>query len=767
MTANGQDNGANGADGADGADVEGIDVELATTTGLPPTASSTGAPPPVVTAAPLRPATSPGVLRSSGTTDSSGKVPAIPLGRLGRYVLEKPLGRGGMAEVFLARQEGPSGFSKRVVLKRIHRSLLGDDRYVQMFLREARIAARLNHTNLVQVFELGEQDDEYFLAMEHIDGLTLQKAARRAWGAGESVPMEVALRAVADAARGLHYAHTLRDDDDNDISLIHRDISPDNLMLTRDGVTKVLDFGVAKTRDGDAMTTDGELKGKIPFMSPEQIRTEPLDGRSDLWSLGVTLYWLLTGERPFPAHNEIASLHAIVHAEPRAPRDLNPLIPLPLQSLVLQLLTKDRSRRITTGAELSERLLALLGPAAAGPESAEFARHALALPDATGPQSRTETLAAARPHTEWLKAALHALHGGVVAAPSPTAQPTVPELPSAPLAPGFDALANARTAVSSGAPPPADAAPGTSAGPASGAPTAAPASLSATGPATASSEPLAATVVLPHAGALVATEPAPPPRAVQRSVVAGVALGAVFVAGLGALLVSRPKPGDRVVATTPVAAPPPGRATDGAPPRPGTTTTTSTTTDGVPTAAPPAPPPATPLANAPTASTPVAPANPAPMAPADPAPAPPANPAPAATTPPAPPRPTVRVTAPTSVRWETERGVRLGTGTAALPLPAGVTRVVARDSARGGRVVVDVVAGGAVDWDALPRGRLDVRVEPYADVVLGTEKLGTTPLPPLNVVAGEYTVVLVYEGQRVEKKVDVAAGRDTRVTHRF
>jgi serine/threonine-protein kinase len=641
---------------------------------------------------------------------SSAAVPA--LGRLGRYVLEKPLGRGGMAEVFLAKQEGPSGFSKRVVLKRIHRSLLGDDRYVQMFLREARIAARLNHTNLVQVFELGEQNDEYFLAMEHIEGLTLQKAARRAWSAGESVPMEVALRAVADAARGLHYAHTLRDDDGNDISLVHRDISPDNLMLTGDGVTKVLDFGVAKSHDGDPMTTDGELKGKIPYMSPEQIRGDTLDGRSDLWSLGVTLYWLLTGERPFPSHNDLASLHAIVNADPRPPRDLNPLIPMALQTLVLQLLTKDRDRRVATGAELSDRLLTLLGPAAAGGESAEFSRHVLALPDANGTNARTETLAAARPHTEWLTAAFEALgqaNGVAVAPPTPLASPALPS----PVLP-VSIVSRPHTGASDK--PESDPLPGDGRPPRH-------------------IEP-----------------PATDTRARQRLGV-GVGLGAVAMLAIAALATPRPE--------APLAAVTPQTDVSGQPPAAPVTTAPTTASD-----------PTMPSDTSTTAATSLQPKSTAAAAPTTatttaPTTAPTTATTTAPTTPSAAPRMTVAVKAPASVRWETERGAKLGAGSTSLALAAGQTRIVARDGARGGRVVVDVTPGATVDWEALPRGRLDVRVEPYADVLLGAEKLGTTPLSPLAVIAGTYQVTLVYEDQRVEKVVDVAAGRDTRVTHRF
>jgi serine/threonine protein kinase len=620
------------------------------------------------------------------SSPSSGKrLPA--LGRVGRYVLERPLGRGGMAEVFLARQEGPSSFSKRVVLKRIHRALLGDERYVQMFLREARIAARLNHTNLVQVFELGEDNEDYYLAMEHIDGLTLQKAARRAWASGMSVPMEVALRAVADAARGLHYAHTLRDDDGNDISLVHRDISPDNLMLTRDGVTKVLDFGIAKSHDGDAMTTDGELKGKIPFLSPEQIAGQTLDGRSDLWALGVTLYWLLTGKRPFHAHNDIATLQAIMQQQPTPPRDLNPLVPPALQALVLDLLQKDRELRIKDGAELSNRLLVLLGPAAAGPESAEFARTTLTLPDDVANAPRTMTLAASRPHTEWLQ------------------RPTT------------DALSDEH---------------------------------GATAPSTAH------TIAAPSLAPATAAPPSRAPLAI------GAAFGAALIVGVFAYALLP-------TATTATA----------------TTATAATTTAMVPGAPTTAPavgattstPPVAPTATAPAGATVATAASigappPAPTVGAIPAAPPddtPTSPSarPVTTTPPVAARPQLQVKAPAHVRWETEKGARLGAGTAGLVVPQGTKRIVARDGRRGGRIVVDVAPGTTVDWDALPRGRLDVRVEPYAEVLLGTEKLGTTPFAPLPVVAGSYTVILIHESQRVEKTIDVSAGRDTRVSHRF
>jgi serine/threonine-protein kinase len=350
--------------------------------------------------------------RDTATHAAPAQQPRGGLGKLGRYTLLSRLGKGGMAEVFLATQDGPAGFQKQVVIKKSDPELAKNPRFVEMFLREAKIAALLNHSNVVQVFELGQEGDTYFIAMEHIDGISLHKAARRAWSIGESIPMEVVVKCVADAARGLHYAHTWRDRSGNLQGFIHRDISPDNLMVTRDGVTKVLDFGIAKMAidDAEPVTKTGEIKGKIPYMSPEQLKGELLDGRADLWSLGVTLYWLLTGARPFAGGNEIATLQAILHETPLPPRQVNPLVPVPLERLTLRLLEKDRNKRFASGADVADALLTLLGPGAGSNAASDFALKMLALEDADGAQIRTsnpgsqsvQTVVAAKPQTEWL-----------------------------------------------------------------------------------------------------------------------------------------------------------------------------------------------------------------------------------------------------------------------------------------------------------------------------------------------------------------------------
>lgn len=364
---------------------DGIDVDLSPT---------------VVSASERRPA--PAFTQAPPT----GPAPAEET-HLGRYKLLGLLGKGGMAEVFLAQQDGPAGFQKTCVVKRIRRSLVEEPRFVDMFLREARVAARLNHPNIVQIFELGEsvgpRGKDYFIAMEFLDGVSLHRAARRMWAKSQSVPMEVALRAVADAALGLHHAHNLVTDG-RLTPLVHRDVSPDNIMLTRDGVAKVLDFGIAKSNEIDEQTGTGEVKGKIPFMSPEQLHGEPLDGRSDLWSLGVSLYWMLTGRRPFDGATEPMTIDSILRRAPQPPRELNPLIPLPVEAIILQLLEKDKRKRIATAAELSDRLLMLLGPAAGYSAAAQFAARAMQMQDADGsPLPSVLTIVAARPESTWLK----------------------------------------------------------------------------------------------------------------------------------------------------------------------------------------------------------------------------------------------------------------------------------------------------------------------------------------------------------------------------
>jgi serine/threonine-protein kinase len=309
---------------------------------------------------------------------SSGPVQGFPC-EFGRYTLLERLGIGGMAEVFRAEQRGVQGFSKEVVIKRILPHLAEDPRFVDMFLREARLAAGVNHPNVVQIFDVGEIGGAYYIAMERVNGLTVRALARRMWRAGQDLPLEVACGVIADAAQGLDVIHSAKDTLGKPLHIVHRDISPDNLMLSRDGTTKILDFGIARSKDAKRLTQTGELKGKIPYMPPEQIESKELDGRCDLYALGISLYWLLTRSRPFDRPSDLATLNSIIKDSPPPPRAKNPDIPPALEILILQLLEKDPERRPATGREVHDRILRAV-PGAAVPEA--LIEEACALPSA-------------------------------------------------------------------------------------------------------------------------------------------------------------------------------------------------------------------------------------------------------------------------------------------------------------------------------------------------------------------------------------------------
>ncbi|HVK75252.1 MAG TPA: serine/threonine-protein kinase [Kofleriaceae bacterium] len=211
----------------------------------------------------------------------------------GHFTLGKRLARGGMAEVFLARQRGPEGFDRRVAVKRILPHLADSTDFVGMFLDEARLAARLTHPNIVHIYELGSVDGSFFIAMEYVDGVTAAQLIRHA--ADEALPPALVARIGADAAGALAYAHRLEDGDGRPVQLVHRDVSPANVMVSFDGVVKLVDFGIAKAANKAEETRPGIVKGKYAYMSPEQTTGKPLDGRSDVFSLGVVLWELLAG----------------------------------------------------------------------------------------------------------------------------------------------------------------------------------------------------------------------------------------------------------------------------------------------------------------------------------------------------------------------------------------------------------------------------------------------------------------------------------------
>ena len=250
-----------------------------------------------------------------------------------------------MAEVWLARQEGPAGFSKELVVKKILTHLAEDKQFVEMFLNEARLAAQLNHPNVVQIFELGEEAGSYFLVMEFIDGRNLRSLQRHCRDRGERIPFGVLCHALAGACEGLHYAHELKDSAGQPLNLVHRDISPDNILLSFDGQTKVVDFGIAKAASSASTTKTGTLKGKYSYMPPEQVSGQPVDRRGDIYALGVVLYELVAGMRPFRSTSELAVLKSILYEQPPPLKTVREDAPAGLIAIVDKAMAKDAINR--------------------------------------------------------------------------------------------------------------------------------------------------------------------------------------------------------------------------------------------------------------------------------------------------------------------------------------------------------------------------------------------------------------------------------------
>ncbi|XHF09802.1 protein kinase [Archangium gephyra] len=266
--------------------------------------------------------------------------------QVGKYQLVSKLATGGMAEVFLARVEGPMGFEKTLVLKRILPHLAEDAAFVGMFFTEARVAAQLNHPHIVQIFDFGQADGTYYLAMEYIDGPDLRTLSARAVQAGVALPPEFCAKVISAACEGLSFAHDFVDPSNGKhLELIHRDISPDNILLSRQGTVKVVDFGIAKATNQSHKTKTGLIKGKIAYMPVEQLQGQQLDRRADVYALGLVLYELLTGKYPFEATTDVSMMQAILF-EPLVPASARrPDLPPALVSILDKAMAKVREQR--------------------------------------------------------------------------------------------------------------------------------------------------------------------------------------------------------------------------------------------------------------------------------------------------------------------------------------------------------------------------------------------------------------------------------------
>jgi serine/threonine protein kinase len=273
----------------------------------------------------------------------------------GKYRLFASLGRGGMADVLLGVARGPMGFNKLIVVKRLRSNLADDPTIVSMFLDEARIAARLNHPNVIHTYEVGEQNGAYFIAMEYLDGQPLHVIARTIREKGDVVQPAMWARVVASALNGLHHAHELCDYDGTPMRVVHRDVSPHNIFVTYDGRVKIVDFGIAKAVLNTSQSETGVLKGKIAYMAPEQAMGAPVDRRADIFAAGLILWELLTGARLISGDAAVA-LNKLLNMEIFPPSSVKSDVPPELDAIVSRALERAPEKRFQTALEMRQAL---------------------------------------------------------------------------------------------------------------------------------------------------------------------------------------------------------------------------------------------------------------------------------------------------------------------------------------------------------------------------------------------------------------------------
>lgn len=282
-----------------------------------------------------------------GHTDATTIAPGDPMATcraLGRYEIVQRLGHGGMATVYLARATGNAGFEKLVAIKVIHSHLAAEPEFVEMFLEEARIAAKIQSPHVAGILDLGHEEGLHFMVMEYIDGETLSGLIRQLRPRNEQLPLPVVLRILIDACEGLTAVHDLRDPDGHPYGLVHRDMSPQNLMIGFDGWTKIVDFGLVKAT-GKRHTQTGHLRGKLAYMSPEQARGKPLTASADLFALGVVFWELLTGKRLFAGESDAETLERVIRCELPPLRTLRDDLPADIEPILRRALAREPADR--------------------------------------------------------------------------------------------------------------------------------------------------------------------------------------------------------------------------------------------------------------------------------------------------------------------------------------------------------------------------------------------------------------------------------------
>ncbi len=296
--------------------------------------------------------------KESGTMPRAARTTDV---RVGRFRIVRELGAGGMAKVHLAVAQGEGGFEKWVALKICLPHLARDPFSQRLFLEEARIVGRISHPNVAQVYEVGFHQGSYFIVMEYVPGRSLRQLYRRVTELGGKMPPPVAARIIADAAAGLHAAHELRDNRGLSMGVVHRDVTPHNLVVTHDGITKVVDFGVAQTNRATLVPDAGYFNGKMAYLSPEQARGDMLDRRADVHSLGIVLWELVTGRRLFRGKNDLETIINVLDGHIPLPSYLAPSCGRSIDRIVMRALSERPSERFATTLDLSRALAGLRG----------------------------------------------------------------------------------------------------------------------------------------------------------------------------------------------------------------------------------------------------------------------------------------------------------------------------------------------------------------------------------------------------------------------
>jgi len=277
--------------------------------------------------------------------------------QFGKYSLFELIGRGGMAEVYKGRIQGPAGFERTFVVKRILPHLSDDTTFIKMFVEEAKLSARLAHPNIVHIFELGAVDGEYFISMEYIRGHDLSETMRAIWKTMGPPRPEMVAYIGREACRGLSYAHGLTDENGRLLGMVHRDVSPSNVMLSYEGAVKLLDFGIAKALgDAPEITKSGTMKGKYAYMAPEQTEGDHVDNRSDIFACGIVLHEVLTGRRLFKGANDVQTIERVRRCEVPPPSLQNPAVPPELDAIILKALQRNPANRWADAADMANAL---------------------------------------------------------------------------------------------------------------------------------------------------------------------------------------------------------------------------------------------------------------------------------------------------------------------------------------------------------------------------------------------------------------------------